>query len=327
MLVLVACGGLPARAQSPALLPYLVQDACLDSAGAVRPGVLPTDPACGPHRRPLSVTEPLPYHKHDWPDRRFAATQPRGYVASDSLLGTLLGQPAIIHTFDFGDDPQHAFGRFDAGRGDGAQAVLIDREGAAAVAVSEDAQGIHWFQSPACQPGTSIPAPGWLLAVPPLSETWQQRVVQLYPTMRVQQCPSAFVHSLTRWRRGTIEMPMREAREPAQPRHVSMDVIVTDHFGRAEIGNAENMERMVLARGLGLVRWERWEDRATSRDRRIAQGVELMREAQTCPPIALGEPPGPTWVMTTCRMWTNMLRAPDAAAMTRAPAWPLAAGR
>src|SRR3712207_8779907 len=52
--------------------------------------------------------------KHDWPGASHAAALPLGYQASASVRGTLLGRPAILQTFDFGNKPR-AFDRLDAG--------------------------------------------------------------------------------------------------------------------------------------------------------------------------------------------------------------------
>ena len=116
--LLVLCAARGAWAAEEPFLPFMAQSVCLDARGAVQAGRLPFEPGCG-RSRPLSAGESLPYRKHDWPGAADAAAQPRGYQASDSLLGTLLGRPAVIQTFDFGGG-RRVFSRFDPA--DGGQA-------------------------------------------------------------------------------------------------------------------------------------------------------------------------------------------------------------
>lgn len=306
---LVACCT-PALAESPA--PYLAQVACLDAAGAVRPAVLPFEPDCGATRT-LRVGEPLPYRKHDWPGRADMAGAPQGYQASDAVLGRLDGAPAVLHSFDFGGGARR-FGSFDAGAGDGGQAVLL-QDDAAIVAMTEDGSGgVQWFLGPDCRAG-------WLLAAAPV-EAWQEAVVRLRIAPSAQDCPTRFNASLTRWRLATIALPWREAATGATGTF-SASTLVSEHFGGEAVATAANLERFFLAQGLGLVRWERWENRLRSRNPGIAAGAALMAQSGRCPPMAFSDPPGPAWALVDCRTWTNFVRAtPDTP--LAALAWPAA---
>ena len=293
----------------------MAQSVCLDAQDAPRPGLLPFEPGCE-RSRPLSTGEPLPYRKHDWPGASHAAVLPRGYQASDSLRGTLLGRPAILQTFDFGHDTR-AFARFDSA--DGGQAVLL-RDGAAASPLTQDGGGgVQWFQSPDCRnaPG---PAPGWLFAAPPLGEAWQERVVRLNKARSPDECPLAFAPSLTRWRTARIELPWREAATGAVAA-ASAEVLVSEHFGGASVETADHLERFWFARGLGLARWERWEHTARSRLRDRDRMARIIAESRRFPPIALGEPPAEGWRLVDCRTWTNMVRAAPGAPLAALP-WP-----
>ncbi|MBD0274643.1 MAG: twin-arginine translocation signal domain-containing protein [Acetobacteraceae bacterium] len=302
-------------ATEDSLAPFMAQSACQDARDAPLPGRLPFEPDCD-RTRPLSAGEPLPYRKHDWPGVSHAAAQPLGYQASDSVRGTLLGRPAVLQTFDFGGGAR-AFNRFDSG--DGGQAVLL-RDGAAASPLTEDGGGgVQWFQSPDCRAAAG-PAPGWLFAAQPLSEAWQERVVRLNKSRGPDQCPTVFSPSLTRWRTARIDLPWREAATGAVSA-APAEVLVSEHFGGASVGTADHLERFWFARGLGLVRWERWENPARSRLPDRDRRARIIAESRRCPPVAFGEPPAEGWQLVDCRTWTNMVRAAPGAPLS-ALAWP-----
>lgn len=306
-----------AVAAEDALAPFMAQAVCIDARGEPRPGHLPFEPDCDQNRL-LSAGEPLPYRKHDWPGTVDAARLPSGYQASDSLLGTLLGRSAIHQTFDFGGGVR-AFNRFDSG--DGGQSVLL-RDGAAASPLTEDGGGgVQWFQSPECRDSGGGPAPGWLFAAAPLSGAWQERVVRLNIARGPDQCPTAFNQSLTRWRTARIDLPWREAATGAVS-SAPAEVLVSEHFGTGSIGTADHLERFWFARGLGLMRWERWEHTARSRLPDRQRMARLIAESGRCPRIAFGEPPAAGWQLVDCRTWTNMVRAAPGGPPLAALAWP-----
>lgn len=303
---LLFVAGLPAApasmtAEDP-LAPYMVQSVCLDARGAPMPGRLPFESGCD-RTRPLSAGDPLPYRKHDWPSVEHAAALPRGYQASDSLRGTLLGRPAILQAFDFGGGTR-AFGRLD--RGDGGQAVLLLDDTASAGMTEDASGGIQWFQSPDCRAGA--PSPGWLFAELPLREAWQERVVRLGITHAPGECPAGFGPSLTRWRTARTDLPWRESATGAAST-TPAEILVSEHFGGSSIAGANHLERFWFARGLGLTRWERWENPASSRLPGRERMAEIMATSHRCPAIAFGEPPAPGWQLVDCRTWTNMVRA------------------
>jgi hypothetical protein len=259
----------------------------------------------------------LPYRKHDWPGTADAAAKPAGYQASDSLLGTLLGRPAILQTFDFGGGAR-AFVRMDPG--DGGQAVLL-RDGTAASPLTQDGgDGVQWFQSPDCR-ASGGPAPGWLFAALPLSGAWQERVVRLNKSRGPDQCPTVFSESLTRWRTARIDLPWREAATGAVS-SAPAEVLVSEHFGTGSIGTADHLERFWFARGLGLTRWERWEHTTRSRLPDRERMARLIAGSGRCPRIAFGEPPAAGWQLVDCRTWTNMVRAAPGSAPLAALPWP-----
>ncbi|CAH0247283.1 hypothetical protein ROS9278_03049 [Roseomonas sp. CECT 9278] len=307
----------PALAQSP-LEPWLVQSACLDAAGRMVPGRLPIDAGCA-RRVAQQQADPMPYRRHDWPAVEHAAAQPQGYQASDAVLGTLMGRPAAIHTFDFGAGEGRRFGAFDSGRGDGGQVVPLT-PGPAYIAMTEDGGGgVQWFLSPDCRQG-GLGWQGWLVAAPQPGAGWSERVVRLRIAPTAAACPTRFDDSLTRWRRTPLDLPWRDAATGRQG-SARVDAIVSEHYGGGAIATADHLERFVLARDLGMVRWERWENTARSRRPNLARDAATFARQQRCPPLALSEAPDAGWLMTDCRTWTNFVRAAPGRPL-RAMAWP-----
>lgn len=309
--------GVVAEARAQPLLPFLTQSICLDESGAAVLGLLPFEPGC---RRiaPARADAPLPYRRHDWPAREHARHQPQGYQAQDAVLGTLLGRPAVIHGFDFGGGDRR-FGVLDRGRGDGGQAVPIEPD-IAYIAMTEDAGGgAQWFLSPHCQ-ADGRGWQGWLLAETPILEQWRERVVRLRIAPRPEACPRAFDLSLTRWRGARIALPWREAASGIVS-ETPAEIIVSEHFGGASVARADHLERFFLARGLGMVRWERWENFSLSRLLNRAEMAETIARQGRCPALEFSTPPAEGWRMVDCRHWTNMVRA-TASAPLRALAWP-----
>jgi hypothetical protein len=314
--LLLAALALPAMAQPATgpLLPWLVQSICLDASGAPIPGLLPFEPACT-RRAPQRQGAPMPYRRHDWPAAPRARALPQGYQASDSLLGSLMGVPAAVQTFDFGSGQDRRFGVFDHGRGDGGQVVPLG-PGPAYIAMTEDGSGgVQWFLSPDCRDG-GRGWHGWLLAGPDVSEAWTTSVARLRIAPSPQACPTAFDASLTRFRRIRLDLPWRDSATGRRD-VAAVDAIVSEHYGGAAIATAEHLERFVFARDLGMVRWERWENAAIARRPDLGQRTDLLRRQQRCPMLAVSVPPGPGWMMRDCRHWTNFVRA--------APGRPLAA--
>ena len=101
----------------------------------------------------------------------------------------------------------------------------------------------------------------------------------------------------------------------------SADIIVSEHFGGGSVARADHLERFFLARGLGLVRWERWENFSISRLARREEMAATIAGQGRCPGLDFSAPPAEGWRMVDCRTWTNMVRA-TAAAPLRALDWP-----
>lgn len=323
-MVLLAVAALPGAAEQTALLPFLVQTACLDAAGRPEPGLLPFEPHCT-RPAPQRQDAPMPYRRHDWPAVQQARGLPLGYQASDAVLGSLLGAPAAVQTFDFGAGDNRRFGVLDQGRGDGGQVIPLGPgpgPGPAYIAMTEDGGGgVQWFLSPDCRNG-GRGWQGWLLAGPGATEQWTTRVMRLRIAPTPEACPTAFDASLTRYRRTWLDLPWREA-ATGQIAVVPIEAIVSEHYGGGEIATAHHLERFVLARGLGMVRWERWENTARVRDPALPRQAEALRQQQRCPALAISVAPGEGWLMRDCRTWTNILRATPGRPLAALP-WPRA---
>ena len=75
----------------------------------------------------------------------------------------------------------------------------------------------------------------------------------------------------------------------------SIDTIVHEHYDGPSVAQARNLERMYFGKNIGRYRWEYWAPNGTP------------RRPLVCPPLAYSVPPAPGWVMTDCRMWTNLV--------------------
>jgi len=319
-LLLALAGGARAQGAPPEaapMLPFLVQSICLDGGGRPMPGVLPFEPAC--QRRAPAQPGALPYRRHDWPVAAVAARDPLGYQASDSLLTRYHGRPAVVHALDFGQGDRR-FGVLDRGRGDGGNLMFLG-EAAVFAAMTEDATGgVQWFRSPDCRQGGSG-MHGWLLFVWPATAQWQSQLVQLSIAPSPEICPPAFGPSYTRWRLARFPLPWREAATGAVG-ELPAEAIVSEHYAGTSIQAAHHLERFLLVRDLGLVRWERWENLALSRIAGAAQQAERVEAQNRCPELPMTGAPGPGWVRTACRFWTNFVRATPGGPPLRALDWP-----
>ena len=94
----------------------MIQNVCLDAAGAVRIGRSPLDgEAACPRQRDLLPGERLPYHKHDHPSPAERQDAPSGYQRHDLFPVETQGLGTVVeHSFDFGDGGRR-FGVFDRG--------------------------------------------------------------------------------------------------------------------------------------------------------------------------------------------------------------------
>ncbi|MEA2741105.1 MAG: hypothetical protein QOH05_4412 [Acetobacteraceae bacterium] len=300
----------------------LVQTVCLDQAGnPVR--LLPVDPACD-HHRLQAIDDTATYRKHDWPDRLDPRLPPAGYQASDSVLQPAGPRPVIIQTFDFGDT-RRVFGHFDAGQGDGGQAVMLI-DGSASIAMTEDGgDGVQWFIGDNCR-GTARPERhflGWLLFRNDVTDRWHDAVTHLNKGRSPSECPARFNMANTRYRTDKILFPFRilDAHGALQTTRSRLDVVVSEHYGAGTIASADHLERFYLAKGLGLVRWERWAHPSLLSSYSVSEAADRLSRSERCPAIEPEQAPDAGWKRVDCRTWTTLLTQPDAWSVARFD-WP-----
>lgn len=303
-------GGTAGYAQAPGQagpLDFLVQSVCLDPAGKPT-STLPVDPACTTRRLQRS-DDPAPYRKHDWPNVLGDPATPQGYQASDSVTMQRGGRTLVVQTFDFGTNGR-TFGTFDGGRGDGGQVALILGDWSSFVLTEDGGGGVQWFIGEGCR--SVGPSDrrflSWLIFREPVAGTWQDGMARLNIAPNIESCPRRFNDAYTRYRRDAVEFPFRIV-GPARVRDERhrLDVVVSEHYGGSDIPSADHLERFFFARGLGMVRWERWANGKITRDRQAASMATALAQTARCPALKDYGAPGRDWLLADCRTWTVMI--------------------
>ena len=279
---------------------FLVQDVCVDTANRPIPDATPLDASRCPRRRKLAIGERLPYHKHDWPGAADRDVRPGGYQASDSIpIRTALG-PAVLQTYDFGDQPRR-FGAFDPG--DGGQVAFFTGATAAFGITEDGGAGMQLFIGPGC-----APTDGWVIvdrsfAMQPSGEALARI------TRNPRQCPDRLGYAYTRWR---VQPVTYRTMARGRPGRAELPTLVSEHFGGRDVVSADHLERFQFTQALGYTRWERWQnlsvhDRAADR----AQAAALAATGRCAP--GLGAPEAGPWAMLDCREWTQIVPPDDPA--------------
>jgi hypothetical protein len=313
-----SAGGAARGAEAPpdwrVVYDFMIQDACVDAAGAPLIGVSPLDgPARCPVHRDLRVGERLPYHKHDWAELRDRAAQPDGVQRSDSFpIRTRRLGVAVVQTFDFGTPPRR-FDRFDAG--DGGQLAIVSA-GSVFYGLTEDGgDGLQLFRGPDCaspDPAARL-RDSWVL----VDRTFApgrpgERLARL--TKWPDRCPHALSNAFTRWHTRALRLRVRSGGHPDAR---ADQTLISDHFGGRDPEVANHLERFYFTRALGYVRWERWENLARPgaaiARANAAAAAAALATSDRCDPVA--EPPAPTgtWIMIDCRQWTHVVPPADPA--------------
>jgi hypothetical protein len=149
----------------------------------------------------------------------------------------------------------------------------------------------YYFTGPNCG-GT-----GWIMFdvnVP--KARWAGTLAMLGRSDDQQSCGKNYP-AWTRTRRDDIAFPFIENE---QPRLVTVETIVSDHYDDRDPNAARLMERFYYGYHWGWLSWERWEK----------TGTPPSDIPQRCPYVSLREYPsggGENWRMVDCRMWTNIL--------------------
>lgn len=279
---------------------FLVQEVCIDPNGAAIVGASPLDapPRC-PHRRKIVPGERLPYQKRDWPGAEDAHARRDGYQQTASVpVETALGL-AVAQSWDFGDATR-AFGRHDPG--DGGQIAFFSERSAAFGVTEDGGAGLQFFIGPGC--GL---LDGWVIvdssfATASLGETTARL------TRRPQACPQRLGYAYTRWQVRPVSYRTRAFGEAGT---VSLETLLSEHFGGRDERSAEHLERFYFTRALGSTRWERWENLAGRDGPAPREQARALAQSGRCD--AGLDAPGLGWVMVDCREWTQIVGPADPA--------------
>jgi hypothetical protein len=259
---------------------YLVQLRCPD--GRLE-AAEPDCPGATPQRGP----DPMRMRRRDWP-------APDGYVAQDAILGPY--GPETLWSFA-------PWGRFAAGRGDGGEVYVVDGQ-TVRIALTQDGgkpylQGFY---------GAHCGGTGWVVfrGDAPTGR-WASLVAQLSDRPAPSFC-LALSSAFTRYRLEAVAAPWII---DGAVRSISRPTVIAEHYDRATIAEAHNMERSFFAKGVGRIIWEAWTTGKPA-------GAGL---AARCPGAAWSTPPAAGWVLSDCRYATNLVAA-DGRMSGAAFGWP-----
>ncbi len=307
----VACGQPVATAET--VRDFMIQNVCLDEAGAVRTGRNPLDgEAVCPRQRDLRPGERLPYHKHDhaFPDQR--AGEPLGYQRHDSYPVETKGLGTVVeHSFDFGTGGRR-FGAFDQGS-DGGDVAIISlgiSSGAVSFGATEDGGGFAlWVGECRGEVGPEALRRSWLILEfdPSRPEKLRGQTVARLNAVRGNgaRCPTRLNAALTIWRIA----PFAYRAGPGQGTPVTLPSLISDHYGGADRDTADHVERFYFTRELGGTRWERWQNARGNKQfsaAMITQRAAVFAATKRC---GAAEPPAGNapMVLIDCREWTRIV--------------------
>jgi hypothetical protein len=320
-LLLLATGGVsPAPAQIVAsdatVRDFMIQNVCLDAAGAVLIGISPIDgdPRCA-GQSDLHPGERLPYHKDDQPAPADRTAAPLGYQRHDSFPVATSGLRTVVeNSFDFGTGDDRRFGVFDADSDGGDIAVLSP--GAASIGATRDAGGFKLWVG-ACD-GPVTPAAlrrSWLIAAfdrqhPTALSGHAIARLNAVPAAPTAMCPSRFNPAYTIWR----VAPFRYRAAPGEGRPVTLTTLISEHYGGADPATADHVERFYFTRELGGSRWERWQNAAG--DGRVSAAWVARQAAWFAATGRCSRAPPPAGArmrLIDCREWTRIAPPADPA--------------
>jgi len=132
----------------------------------------------------------------------------------------------------------------------------------------------------------------WILWGADVGPDWHSVTANIYQAPEASCRPQKrTVPAYTRYIEATIDVPFIGLQTGTR----AIDTIVHEHYDGASIERAKSLERMYFGNGIGRYRWEYWAPRGTPLRRLV------------CPALDYSVPPAPGWVMTDCRMWTNLV--------------------
>lgn len=294
----------------PPFMAYSAQVLCLDEAGNPTTA-LPIDESCVRSRVQRSDDIAI-YRKHDWPNSLSEPTLALGYQASDSVVERRASRTIVVQTFDFGTDGR-VFGRFDGGHGDGGQVLLFIGDWASFAMTEDGGGGVQWFIGETCRSPVDQDARflSWLVFASDVHHNlWRTVVARLNITAKPDICPGRFNDAFTRFRFDRVEFPFRIIEQAPSVRTVrrELEVVVSEHYGGTDIATADHLERFYLAKGLGLVRWERWANGNVKQPASSYQAAQLLAQTARCPKVERYGQPDDRWLLVDCRTWTTLVR-------------------
>ena len=305
-------------ADAATLRDFMIQNVCLDAAGAVLPDVAPSDgnPACVA-QRDLRPGERLPYHKDDQPSPDPREAAPLGYQRHDSFPVETAGFGTVVeHSFDFGAGGGRRFGVFDSGS-DGGDITILSSDAVAIGATEDGGAGFQLFVG-ACHGRVDAAAltHSWIVAEfdpdrpAPLAGETVARLNDL-KSGRQETCPTRLAAAFTTWR--VAKQRYRAARGQGRP--ITLTTLISEHYGGSNPATADHVERFYFTRELGGTRWERWQNAGGDRQfsaatiaARAAWFAATGRCSSAAPPAG-----GAAMVLVDCREWTRIVPPADAA--------------
>jgi hypothetical protein len=296
---------------------FMIQNVCLDAAGAVSVGANPIDRDAGcVAQRDLRPGERLPYHKHDHPSPADRHAAPSGYQRHDSFPVETKGLGTVVEdSFDFGAGDDRRFGVFDADSDGGDIAVISPA--AVSLGATRDASGFALWVGECQGPVTAAAlARSWLIAefdphrAAPLAGATTARLNEVTAT-RSAACPAHFNPAYTSW----DVAPFRYRAAPGQGKPITLTTLISDHYGGADPATADHVERFYFTRELGGTRWERWQNAAGDAQfsaatiaERAARFAATGRCSNAAPPAG-----GARMLLIDCREWTRIVPPADPA--------------
>ena len=313
----------PIAATAGTVRDFLIQNVCLDEAGAVRIGRSPIDQGGCAGQRDLLPGEALPYHKHDHASPQDRRTAPSGYQRHDLFPVLTQGLGTVVEqSFDFGDGARR-FGAFDRGSDGGDIAIVSPgiSPGAVSIGATETGGGFNLWVGEcrgAIEPDAL--ARSWLILEfdpnrwEPLSGQTVARLnaAPLNTTKgSPADCPARLNPALTSWR----VVPFAYRAGPGQGPPVTLNSLISDHYGGADPDTADHVERFYFTRELGGTRWERWQNARGNRQFGAAEIAQRAASFAATGRCSAAEPPEgrAPMVLIDCREWTQIVPPSDPA--------------
>ena len=210
----------------------------------------------------------LPYRRQDWPGPGSGLDQDAGTLPSGAVVNAFSTAPFEVTFRPPGDG-----GDIYAVRADGMAVALKTKDGG----VPRD---------------IFFCGDNWILWGADVGPDWHSVTANIY------QAPGASCRpqkrggpAYTQYIEATIEVPFIGLQTGTR----AIDTIIHEHYNGASIARAKSLERMYFGKDIGRYRWEYWTPRGTPIRRLV------------CPALDYSVPPAPDWVMTDCRMWTNLV--------------------